>query len=108
MEGPLADPAHWKEGETPALVGELAKAMEAISPADSRNLARAGDLPLRAGRKVEAEEKFEGALKSDPDDDEACLIIAVAYRDLKMWDKVDEWFEKATVLDPKDMDHVVE
>jgi len=90
------------------MVGELAKAMEAIAPADSCNLARAGELLLRAGRTVEAQQTFERALKADPDDDEACLIIAVAYRDLKMWDKVDEWFEKATVLDPKDMDHVVE
>jgi len=108
LEGPLADPAHWKEGETPALVGELAKAMEAISPADSRNLARAGELLLRAGRTVEAQETFERALKADPDDDEACLIIAVAYRGLKMWEKADEWFGKATALDPKDMDHVAE
>ena len=108
LEGPLADPAHWKGSETPALVGELAQAMEALAPVDSRNLARTGELLLHAGRTAEAQEVFDRALKSDPDDDEACRIIAVAYRDLKMWEKADEWFVKATSLDPKDMDHLVE
>jgi Flp pilus assembly protein TadD len=108
LEGPLADPAHWERSEAPALIVEVAKAMEALDPKDSRTLARTGELLLHAGRTAEAQELFDRALKSDPKDDEACVIIAVAYRDMKAWDKADEWFRKATTLDPKDMDHVVE
>jgi len=108
LTGPLASPEHWAEAKAPGLLGELASKMKEINSKDSRNLARVGELQLRAGQTAEAEKTFAAALASDPKDDEACRIIAVTYRDLKMWDKADEWFKKATELDPKDLDHQVE
>lgn len=108
LTGPLAGPEHWTATETPAILGELASTMKDLNPGDSRNLARVGELQLRAGLAAEAEKTFAKALESDRKDDEACRIIAVAYRDMKTWAKADEWFKRAIELDPKDLDHQAE
>jgi len=108
LTGPLGEQEHWVASGAPALLGELATKMNELNPADSRNLSRVGELQLRAGRTAEAEATFAKALASDKKDDEACRIIAVVYRDMKMWDKADEWFKRAVELDPKDLDHQVE
>ncbi|HZI95270.1 MAG TPA: hypothetical protein VFE84_13570 [Patescibacteria group bacterium] len=108
LAGPLASPEHWSTAEPASLTREMASAMRDINPGDSRNLARVGELQLRAGQAAEAEKTFSAALESDRKDDEACRIIAVAYRDKGVWDKSDEWFGKAVALDPGDLDHQVE
>ena len=108
LSGPLASAEHWSTAEAASLTQEMASSMRDINPQDSRNLARVGELQLRAGLAAEAAKTFAMALESDKKDDEACRIIAVAYRDKGVWDKSDEWFGKATALDPQDLDHQVE
>ncbi len=108
LTGPLSSPDHWVGSDAGQLAGELAAAIQSLNPSDSRNLARTGELLLRAGQLDRAEKIFEGALQADRKDDEACRIIAVAYRDREMWDKSDLWFQRAVELDPGDPDHLVE
>ena len=106
--GPLGSADHWKGGETAAMTVEVGRAIERLDPEDNRNTARAGELLLKAGQTAEAEKLFDKALKLAADDDEMMGIIALAYRDAQMWDKVDEYYAKATKLDPADLDHVAE
>src|SRR5438093_559214 len=76
LTGPLASPEHWTASGAPAMIGELASRMKDLNPNDSRNLARVGELQLRAGLIAEAGKTFTKALESDGKDDEACRIIA--------------------------------
>ena len=106
--GPLGSAEHWQSGETVAMSVEVARAIEKLDPEDNRNTARAGELLLKAGQTAEAEKLFDKAMKLANDDDECMGIIALAYRDAQMWDKVDQYYAMATKLDPKDLDHVAE
>src|SRR5258706_1719849 len=101
--GPLGTAEHWKSGDTKAMAIELSQAIQRLDPQDNRNTARAGELLLRIGQTAEAEKLFDKAMKLAPDDDEAMGIIAMAYRDAQMWDKVDQYYAMATKQDPGDM-----
>src|SRR5262245_40687535 len=102
LTGPLASPDHCATSGTQILLGALATRINELEPTDSRYKARAGALQLRAGLTAEADKTFTEAAALDANDDETCFIIAAAYRDMKMWDKADVWFKKATEADPKD------
>jgi len=106
--GPLGAAEHWAAGDTGALTAEVAGLLERIDPADSRNVARVGGLLLKAGQAAEAERLFAKAIQLDVKDDQMLSIIALAYREAKMWDKADAMFAKATAMDPEDMDDVAE
>jgi tetratricopeptide (TPR) repeat protein len=104
QESPLADPARWQGTVAETLVA-LSEAIEDIDSADSRHLARAGVLKLRAGDATGAAALFDRAEASDRDDDEAFAMIAEAYGAQEMWSEADAWFLKATQVDPRDVDH---
>ncbi len=106
--GPLGAADHWKAGETAAMAAEVSAAIQRLGPDDNRSLAKAGELLLRAGMKDEAAALFTKAIDLDRKDDETLGIIAIAYRDARMWDRVDELYTKATAMDPGDLDHVAE
>lgn len=106
--GELLDPGHWVAKGAPELLGEVARQIQSLEPEDSRSLARAGHVLLRAGKAEEAAAVFQSAQKSDPKDDETFLIIAMAYSERKMWSEADVWFGRAVERDPKDLDHVIE
>jgi len=105
---PLHDADHWINADPPQLLAELAGQIQSLDPEDSRTLARAGHILLRAGKTDEAAGAFKSALQADPKDDEAFVLIAMAYREKKMWAEADEWFARAVERDPKDLDHQVE
>jgi len=104
----LMDPAHWTATGVGELLREVAKVEEGLDPEDSRTLAHAGHIRLRAGVNDQAAALFERAQKSDPKVDEAFLQIAMAYSERKAWAEADKWFALAVALDPKDLDHLVE
>ena len=106
--GPLADATHWTSTGTPELLREVARRIESLDPQDSRTLARAGEVMLRAGAADQAADLFRRAQKADPKDDEAFVLIAMAYSGRKMWAEADRWFALAVGRDPKDLDHVIE
>jgi Flp pilus assembly protein TadD len=106
--GPLGSAAHWAEGNTAAMIAEVAMSIQQLGPEDTRSLAKAGELLLKAGQPAEAEKLFAKAIALAPKDDETLGIIAVAYRDARKWDKVDELYTKATAMDPGDLEHVIQ
>ena len=106
--GALLDAAHWTAPGTSELLGEVAREVEGLDAGDSRTLARAGHILLRAGRTDQAADVFQRAQKADPKDDEAFILIAMAFRERKMWAEADEWFARAVERDPKDLDHLLE
>ena len=106
--GPLGSAAHWTEGDATAMTVELAMSIQQLGPADNRSLAKAGELLLKAGKVAEAETLFAKAIDLDRKDDETLGIIAVAYREARVWEKVDELYTKATALDPGDLEHVIQ
>lgn len=101
---PLADPAKW-QGSVEETLTALSETIEGLDPDDSRTLARAGIVRLRAGDAAGAAELFQRTEASDKDDDEAFAMIAEAYSDLEMWDEADAWFQKALRKDADDADH---
>jgi Flp pilus assembly protein TadD len=106
--GGLTSPDHWTSAASPELLAELAGGIQHLDPQDSRALARSGHLLLRAGKTEEAAKAFDLAQKSDPKDDEAFVLIAMAYSEKKMWAEADRWFASAVERDPKDVDHKIE
>ena len=106
--GPLIEVSEWSGEGRGDMLADLAKAIEELKGDDSRYLARAGHLLLRAGRVEEASDRFRRSLASDPKDDEAWVIIALAYSEAEMWNQADEWFRRAVDKDPKDSDHRAE
>jgi len=105
---PLIDVPAWSRQERVEMLSDFAKALEKLQPKDSRYLARAGHLLLRAGRVQEAAETFERSLQADRNDDEAWIIIANAFTDASMWSEADVWFKRAVDRDPSDSDHRIE
>ena len=104
----LLDAAHWSAPGISELLGEVAREIEGHDSDDGRTLARVGHVLLRAGKTDQAVAVFQRALKSDPKDDEAFGLIAMAYCEGKMWAEADGWFARAVERDPKDMDHLIE
>jgi len=102
---PLADPERWS-GSAEEILVNLAGELQRLDPDDSRTLARAGELLLRAGKTAEAAEVFQRAQASDRKDDEAFVIIADAYSMQGMWAEADVWYQEAVARDPKDADHL--
>jgi len=106
--GALLSADHWTSTAASGLLVEIAGRVQSLDPKDSRALARAGHLLLRAGQTADAADTFQRALKADPKDDEASILIATAYAEKKMWAEADEWFARAVQQDPKDVDDQIE
>ena len=102
---PASNPAWWS-GSPGEILESLGSELQRLDPKDSRTLARAGELYLRAGNTAKAADLFERAQASDPKDDEAFVMIAEAYSAQEMWAEADPWYQKAVTRDPKDADHL--
>ncbi len=99
-----SDPGRPRLTQTPPAVNEVAdrKPASAQATAEAKRLYNSGVKYGRAGLFKQAAEKFEQAVKLNPDYAEAYLGLGHAYYDLHLWEQAIENLNNGLVLKPKD------